>query len=196
AGGCPPTCPDGSPLPEELPPLEAASVLALSAGTEATTATLVGTSLDSFCAKPSPPPGPQAIRLFLDKAGLRIDAVSCTGAFGAWSGILRWGSIPGTDTGYLPYRPKPYVDIPITWTVTGTTGHAKVTGSFTTGSVVPGKAGRHGIVFDLTFQLNAAGTAMTVTGSDTGDIDGASLGTEQLSYPDNALEPAPAGRCP
>jgi hypothetical protein len=106
AGGCPTTCPDGTPLPQQLPPLAPASILAIDGTAAGVWGSLTGTSLEQFCRK-SPSPPPSSAWIYLDKTGLRIDVASCTGPFGSYAGVLRWGSVPGTNTGYLPDPKQP-----------------------------------------------------------------------------------------
>jgi hypothetical protein len=187
-GGCPSTCPDGSPLPQELPPLAMPAMLALTGGGAQASGTLNAMSLDEFC-KTIPRPPSDPVWLYLDEVGLRIDAVSCTGPQGSWSGLLRWGSLPGTDTGYLPDKLQPYLDLPIAFEIVETSAVATVKGSKTIGGVA------WKVSFDLTFTLNPAWDHVSVIGSDTVTI-GRVPTTAPLSYPDIPLQPAPAGRCP
>jgi hypothetical protein len=188
SGGCPKTCPDGSPLPQALTPLGQASVLAIDGAANGAAGDLQGTTLEALC-RTSPSAPPSTARIYLDKVGIRIDAVSCTGPFGSYEGTLRWGSMPGTNTGYLPYPPMPYLDLPIAFAISGSSGHATVTGTKTIGGVP------WTIEFDLTFTLNGAGDKVSITGSDTARLPTIPT-TAAMSYPDVPITEAPAGRCP
>jgi hypothetical protein len=103
--------------------------------------------------------------------------------------VLRWGSVPGTNTGYLPDPTQPYLDMPIAFTLSTGSAHTTVTGTKTIGGVA------WTISFDLTFTLSTSGDTVSITGSDTGRMPSVPV-TAQLSYPDVPIQAAPTGRCP
>lgn len=185
---CESTCPDGTAMVPAPAKLGSASVIAITGGTQGSDLAAVGLNLDAFC-KPRPSPVQSAAWVYLDEFGLRIDIVACKGPFGSWSGTLRYGSIPGSNTGYLPDPKQPYLDLLIAFTVSGTTARATVTGTKTIGGVA------WKVAFDLTFAFDPSGDRASITGKDTVTI-GTLPTSAPLSYPDVPIQPAPAGRCP
>src|SRR5258707_14506052 len=95
---CPPTCPHGPPMLEQLPPLKQTAVLAVSAGANGVSGTLLCTSLERFGGK-CRYGRPMGAGSLSEKAGGPSVRASVPGPSGPVAGPPGRGTFPGTQPG-------------------------------------------------------------------------------------------------
>jgi hypothetical protein len=186
--GCKPECPDGSPLPTDLPRLDGANaMLAITGASKGISGSLQGSTLEQFCKKPLTSP----VWVHLERsassvlqAGTVLEIVSCTGPFGSWSGVLRLGGL--SSNGFE----VPFAELPIAFTIQNRAARTEVAGT------VPTPVFDLDVAYLLDIAVDAAGKRMTITGTGSGD-NGMFTITEAFGdgLSNLPIEPAPAGRC-
>ena len=126
----------------------------------------------------------------MGQAGRTLELVSCTGAYGAWSGVLRLGGIQADAL------EVPFADFPMAFAFPGAGGVRTTTTSIagTVATNVPTLS--YDIAADLT--ITTDGRTLSIVGDATGATTvlaiTAELGGGRLrGLP---IRPAPAGTCP
>lgn len=143
------------------------------------------------------PPPSRAVMVVIDRpaasmglAGRTLELVSCTGPYGAWSGVLRMGglSLEGFEV--------PFADFPMAFAFTGA-GGVRSTSTSIAGTILTNVPS---VSFDITADVRVStnGKTLSLVGSATGANEvlavTADLGGGQLR--NLPIIPAPAGTCP
>lgn len=186
-GGCG-TCPDGTPLPDNPPPLATDPLLAVSSNAKQSSGTIVGLSVMDYC-KDHQKVWVRFVRPASNGVltGNIVELYGCKGPFGVWQGVFRSG---GLDTnGFV----VPFAELPVSFAFSGSgaqTVHTAANGN------VAAPTGNITVSLELDISIDEAGSTMSITGTGTAATSLISV-SDYLGSAADALpiEPAPDGSC-